>query len=247
VTLGFGPRPDGPRQIEQFAEHALFRRTRCPKVAHGSTSMRPARGEMTSGPSNLPSTRRDFLTYATVGAGAVAVGAAVRGLGASLAPSAGQFPPVLIDLSGIAEGSEISVVFDGKPIVVRHRSAQDIAAAEAVDVGDLIDPLARNLNLAADAAATDQNRRATPDGRFIVMSRSCTHMGCVVLGDRMGDFGGYFCPCHSGHYDTAGRIRKGPPPRNLPIPAFRMQTPEIMALLPWNTVRAPDLDRLIYG
>lgn len=217
-------------------------------VTYGLWAMRSAREEMTSGSVSSPATRRDFLAYATVGAGAVAFGAAVRGLGgASLAPSAGQFPPVLIDLSGIAEGSEILIKFENKPIVVRHRNAQDIAAAEAVDVGDLIDPFARNLNLAADAPATDQNRRATPDGRFVVISGICTHMGCVVLGDRTGNFGGYFCPCHAGHYDTAGRIRQGPPPRNLPIPAFRMQTPDILALLPWNTVRAPDLDRLIYG
>lgn len=34
----------------------------------------------------------------------------------------------------------------------------------------------------------------------------------------VGDYGGYYCPCHGSHYDASGRIRKGPAPLNLEVP-----------------------------
>ncbi|MFM2391392.1 MAG: ubiquinol-cytochrome c reductase iron-sulfur subunit, partial [Pseudomonadota bacterium] len=94
---------------------------------------------------------------------------------------------------------------------------EEIEAARAVDVTTLPDPLADNGNLAAESDASDQNRTLDEAGEWLVMIGVCTHLGCVPLGDA-GDFGGWFCPCHGSHYDTAGRIRKGPAPRNLPVP-----------------------------
>ena len=96
---------------------------------------------------------------------------------------------------------------------------EEIAEARAVGLEDLKDPVARNANLRGEGEATDLNRSAG-EGRenWIVMIGSCTHLGCVPLGDGAGDFGGWFCPCHGSHYDTAGRIRRGPAPENLPVP-----------------------------
>ena len=87
-------------------------------------------------------------------------------------------------------------------------------------LAELKDPVARNANLAADAPATDVDRSAG-EGKenWLVMVGVCTHLGCVPLGQQ-GDFGGWFCPCHGSHYDTAGRIRKGPAPENLAVPTF---------------------------
>jgi len=100
-----------------------------------------------------------------------------------------------------------------------------IEAARAVEVSSLPDPVARNANLDDTAPATDGNRSLAPEGaegeaaeEWLVMMGVCTHLGCVPLGDGAGDFGGWFCPCHGSHYDTAGRVRRGPAPENLPVP-----------------------------
>ena len=110
----------------------------------------------------------------------------------------------------------------GKPVFIRRRTEDEIAEANAVDLAELPDPIARNENIAGDAPATDTNRvfaAGAEPGRqeWLVMMGVCTHLGCVPLGDA-GDFGGWFCPCHGSHYDTSGRIRKGPAPTNLPVP-----------------------------
>ena len=90
-----------------------------------------------------------------------------------------------------------------------------------VQLAELKDPVARNANLPADAQATDVDRSAGKDKEnWIVMIGVCTHLGCMPLGQQ-GEFGGWFCPCHGSHYDTAGRIRKGPAPENLAVPPFR--------------------------
>jgi len=87
-----------------------------------------------------------------------------------------------------------------------------------VPLSDLPDPLAGNDNLPGEAEASDENRALDADGKWLVQMGVCTHLGCVPLGDGAGDFGGWFCPCHGSHYDTSGRIRKGPAPANLPVP-----------------------------
>ena len=101
---------------------------------------------------------------------------------------------------------------------IRSRTEEEIAEARAVDLADLPDPLAGNANLPDTADAADENRALDEAGQWLVQLGVCTHLGCVPLGDGAGDFGGWFCPCHGSHYDTSGRIRKGPAPANLPVP-----------------------------
>ncbi len=165
-------------------------------------------------------TRRDFLYYATGGAGAVLAGAAVWPLVNQMNPSADvrALASIRVDISAVEEGTQLTVLWQGKPVFIRYRTAEEIAAAREVDVASLPDPVAENANLTdAAAPASDENRALSADGAWLVMMGVCTHLGCVPLGEQ-GDFGGWFCPCHGSHYDTAGRIRRGPAPRNLPVP-----------------------------
>ena len=164
-------------------------------------------------------TRRDFLYYATAGTGAVAVGAAVWPLVNQMNPSADvkALSSIRVDVSGVEVGTQLTVKWLGKPGFIRRRTEAEIEEAKAVDVSTLPDPIAQNENLGGDVPATDENRALDETGEWLVQMGVCTHLGCVPLGDA-GDFGGWFCPCHGSHYDTAGRIRKGPAPRNLSVP-----------------------------
>lgn len=171
-------------------------------------------------------TRRDFIYYATAGAGAVVTGAAVWPLIDQMNPSADvqALSTIRVDVSAVAPGTQITVLWQGKPVFIRARTEEEIAAAREADVTSLPDPEANNANLPAEAPATDDNRALPnpegsdlPEGTWLVQMGVCTHLGCVPLGES-GDFGGWFCPCHGSHYDTAGRIRRGPAPRNLPVP-----------------------------
>ncbi|MCV2890765.1 ubiquinol-cytochrome c reductase iron-sulfur subunit [Ruegeria aquimaris] len=164
-------------------------------------------------------TRRDFLYYATAGAGAVATGAAVWPLVNQMNPSADvqALSSIRVDVSGVEVGTQISVKFLGKPVFIRRRTEEEISEARAVELGELIDQSAENPNKPG-ADASDENRSLDESGEWLVMMGVCTHLGCVPLGDGAGDFHGWFCPCHGSHYDTSGRIRKGPAPENLHIP-----------------------------
>lgn len=139
-----------------------------------------------------------------------------------------------VDLAPIEEGQAITVMWRGKPIFIRHRTAKEVEAATGVKVDDLIDPLARNANLPDDAPATDDNRAAPEREPWLVMIGICTHLGCIPQGQApgqyKGDYGGWFCPCHGSHYDTAGRIRKGPAPENLPIPVFEFVSDTVVRI-----------------
>ena len=122
-----------------------------------------------------------------------------------------------VDISKIPLGGEIRVLIGGKPFFIRHRTPAEISAAENVDMSLLPDPQTDNERLIAG-----------PDGAlkpaFLITSGACTHLGCVPVGPsqgNVGDYGGWYCPCHGSHYDTSGRIRKGPAPKNLPIPKYR--------------------------
>ncbi|KZY04002.1 MULTISPECIES: ubiquinol-cytochrome c reductase iron-sulfur subunit [unclassified Sulfitobacter] len=163
--------------------------------------------------------RRDFLYYATAGTGAVAVGAAVWPLVNQMNPSADvkALSSIRVDVSGLERGSQLTVKWLGKPVFIRRRTEEEIVEARSVDISDLPDPTAQNENLSGDVLATDENRALDDTGEWLVQIGVCTHLGCVPLGDA-GDFGGWFCPCHGSHYDTAGRIRKGPAPLNLLVP-----------------------------
>ena len=165
-------------------------------------------------------TRRDFIYVATAATGAVGVGAAVWPLINQMNPSQDvlALASIEVDVSGVVTGTQLSVKWRGKPVFIRRRTAEEIEAARAVDVSNLPDSIARNVNIEGAAPATDQNRTLDEAGEWLVMIGVCTHLGCVPLGNGAGDFGGWFCPCHGSHYDTAGRIRKGPAPENLHVP-----------------------------
>ena len=123
---------------------------------------------------------------------------------------------IRVDVADVGPGTQLTVLWQGKPVFIRHRTDEEIAEAREVAVADLPDPASRNANQ-PDADGDDANRSLDADGKWLVMQGVCTHLGCVPVGDA-GDFGGWFCPCHGSHYDTSGRIRKGPAPENLPVP-----------------------------
>lgn len=164
-------------------------------------------------------TRRDFLYYATAGAGAVAAGAAgwtlVNQMNASADVQA--LSSIHVDVSGVEVGTQLTVKWLGKPVFIRRRTAEEIEKARADDGAALIDPKSENANKPGTDAA-DANRSLDEAGEWLVMIGVCTHLGCVPIGDGAGEFGGWYCPCHGSHYDTSGRIRKGPAPRNLDVP-----------------------------
>ena len=175
-------------------------------------------------------TRRDFLYYATAGAGVVATGAAVWPLVNQMNPSADvlALASIRVDISPITPGTQLTVLWQGKPVFIRNRTEEEIAEARSVDVSNLPDPDANNNNL-GPVPATDENRALDEQGQWLVQMGVCTHLGCVPLGDA-GDFGGWFCPCHGSHYDTAGRIRRGPAPENLHVPVAEFVSDTVIQL-----------------
>jgi len=168
-------------------------------------------------------TRRDFLYIATGMAGVVGAGALAWPFIDQMRPDASTLAlaSIEVDVSSLTPGMSLTAKWRGRPVFIRNRTDEEVAAAKDVPLGELKDPVARNGNLPADAPATDLDRSAG-EGKenWIVMVGVCTHLGCVPLG-QAGDFGGWFCPCHGSHYDTAGRIRKGPAPENLAVPTFQ--------------------------
>ncbi|HEX2520245.1 MAG TPA: ubiquinol-cytochrome c reductase iron-sulfur subunit, partial [Castellaniella sp.] len=129
-----------------------------------------------------------------------------------------------VDISPVQPGQAITVMWRGKPVFIRNRTEDEVKAAKAVKLADLKDPVARNGALPESARATDENRTKSGKENWLVMVGICTHLGCIPkgqgIGDAKGDFGGWFCPCHGSHYDTAGRIRLGPAPQNLAVPPY---------------------------
>ncbi|HHZ10402.1 MAG TPA: ubiquinol-cytochrome c reductase iron-sulfur subunit [Rhizobiales bacterium] len=166
--------------------------------------------------------RRDFLYVATGMVGVVGAASVAWPFIDQMRPDASTLAlaTIEVDVSALEPGMSLTAKWRGKPVFIRNRTDKEVEEARAVALTDLKDPVARNANIAADAPATDADRSAG-EGRenWIVMIGSCTHLGCVPLG-QSGDFGGWFCPCHGSHYDTAGRIRKGPAPENLAVPVF---------------------------
>jgi ubiquinol-cytochrome c reductase iron-sulfur subunit len=171
------------------------------------TSAAQAQGEDRAG-----GTRRDFLSLTTTAVAGVGVAAFAWPFIHSMNPSASvlALASTEVDLAPIAEGQAITVMWRGKPVFIRHRTGEDIRAARETPLGALPDP------------EPDERRVQKP--QWLVMIGVCTHLGCVPLGQRptdaKGDFNGWFCPCHGSHYDTSGRIRRGPAPANLEIPPY---------------------------
>ena len=111
-----------------------------------------------------------------------------------------------------------------------HDLVDALEAGRAVELNQLPDQNAQNPNLGDNEPATDANRTLDDAGEWLVQIGVCTHLGCVPIGDGAGDFGGWFCPCHGSHYDTSGRIRRGPAPRNLPVPVAAFVDPTTIQL-----------------
>lgn len=171
---------------------------------------------------NIDGGRRDMLLIATGMTAAVGAAGLAWPFIDQMQPDASTLALASIDVnvSSLEPGMSLTAKWRGKPIFIRNRTEKEIEEANAVQLADLKDQVARNPN-APTPEATDLARSAG-EGKenWIVMIGSCTHLGCVPLG-QAGDFGGWFCPCHGSHYDTAGRIRKGPAPENLHIPAYK--------------------------
>lgn len=156
--------------------------------------------------------KRDFLSLLAVGMGAVGAGSFIWPVIDTMNPAQDvvAVSSTEVDLSQISPGQAITVFWRGKPVFIRHRTAEEIASAQSTPLSDLIDP------------QSDEDRVQKP--QWLVMVGICTHLGCVPLGqkdsDSKGEFGGWFCPCHGSHYDMSGRIRKGPAPINLAVPDY---------------------------
>ena len=170
--------------------------------------------------------RRDFIVIAAQ---------TFAGVGAALAlwPFISQMNPdastqalasIDVDLAPIKEGQAITVSWRGKPVFIRNRTPEEVKKALEVPLADLSDKSARNDAIPEKASAVDTNRTKKGKENWLVLVGICTHLGCIPKGQSMsdarGDFGGWFCPCHGSHYDTSGRIRKGPAPRNLEVPVY---------------------------
>jgi ubiquinol-cytochrome c reductase iron-sulfur subunit len=159
-------------------------------------------------------TRRDFLYIATAAVGAVGGAAALWPLINQMNPDASvlALASADVDLTPIAEGQSITIKWRGKPVFVTHRTKKEIEEARAVALNQLPDP------------QPDQARVKEGHDQWLVLIGVCTHLGCVPLGQRSGDpkgdYDGWFCPCHGSHYDTSGRIRRGPAPLNLAVPPY---------------------------
>ena len=151
--------------------------------------------------------RRDFIFTASYALGAVGVGAVAWPLIDQMNPdtSVKALASTEVDISNVEKGKSITVLWRGKPVFIKRRTEEEIAEARSVNLDELKDP------------EKDEDRAKNPE--WLVMLGVCTHLGCVPLGDK-GEYNGWFCPCHGSHYDTAGRIRKGPAPKNMEIPKY---------------------------
>ncbi len=161
-------------------------------------------------------TRRDFLgivAWSGLGIGAVAVAWPFIN---SMNPSADvlALSSTSVDISGIDLGMGVTVMWRGKPVFIRHRTPEEISAAEETSLGELRDP------------QPDADRVLRPE--WLIIVGVCTHLGCVPggtkPGEARGDWGGWFCPCHGSHFDTSGRIRRGPAPTNLEVPPYAFES-----------------------
>ena len=163
--------------------------------------------------------RRDFIKVAAVGFAAPGALAVLYPLINQMNPSADvlALSSIDVDLTPIEEGQAMKTEWRKQPIFIRNLTAAEIQAANEVDVGSLRDP------------QTLAERTNAEQPKWLITLGVCTHLGCVPLGaaegENRGEFGGYFCPCHGSHYDTAARVRKGPAPKNLEVPEYEFTGP----------------------
>lgn len=154
--------------------------------------------------------RRDFLIISAAAFGGVGAAAMAWPFVDQMNPSADvlALSTTEVDLSAIEPGQTVTVTWQKKPVFIRRRTEEEVAEAQAVDLGDLPDP------------QTDGERVKDGHAEWLVVLAACTHLGCIPKSDQ-GEYSGWFCPCHGSHYDTSGRIRKGPAPLNLLVPPYQ--------------------------
>jgi ubiquinol-cytochrome c reductase iron-sulfur subunit len=166
--------------------------------------------------------RRDFINIATVTFAGVGAATVLLPLINQMNPSADVLAQasIEVDLSAIKEGQAVKTIFRKQPLFLRHLTAKEIAAADAVPLSALRDP------------QTLEQRTSAGKKQWLITMGVCTHLGCVPLGagegEIRGEFGGYFCPCHGSTYDTAARIRKGPAPKNLEVPKYAFKSDTVV-------------------
>jgi ubiquinol-cytochrome c reductase iron-sulfur subunit len=168
--------------------------------------------------------RRDFIYVGAVSFAGVGAVATAWPFINQMNPSADvrAMASIEVDLSQIKPGQAIKTIWRSKPVFIRNLTGKEIAEANAVDPASLRDP----QSLADRTKAGHTN--------WLITLGVCTHLGCVPLGaaegENRGDYGGYFCPCHGSHYDTAARIRRGPAPKNLEVPAYTFKSPTLVEI-----------------
>ena len=161
---------------------------------------------------NPDNKRRDFLQLSTVTIGAVGTAAFIWPFLKSMNPAEDTIAlgTTEVDISQIEEGQSITVKWRGKPVFIRKRTSNEIEEAKTVNISDLKDP--------------EEDIDRVKKDEWLVLVGVCTHLGCVPLGQKLtdskGEYNGWYCPCHGSHYDTSGRIRKGPAPENLAVPPY---------------------------
>ena len=161
--------------------------------------------------------RSDFIYTASTVVGVVGVGAAAWPLIDQMNPDASvkALATTEVDVSLVKPGQSITVLWRGKPVFIKRRTENEITEAKAVSLTELKHP------------EKDEDRVKKPE--WLVMLGVCTHLGCVPLTDK-GDYDGWFCPCHGSHYDTSGRIRKGPAPTNMEVPKYEFVNNNIIKI-----------------
>ena len=161
---------------------------------------------------NPDNKRSDFLQLSTISIGAVGTAAFIWPFIKSMNPAEDTIAlgTTEVDVSNIVEGQSVTVKWRGKPVFIRKRTKDEIDAAKKVNIADLPDP--------------EEDVDRVKKDEWLVLVGVCTHLGCVPLGQKLtdskGEYNGWYCPCHGSHYDTSGRIRKGPAPENLAVPPY---------------------------
>jgi ubiquinol-cytochrome c reductase iron-sulfur subunit len=168
--------------------------------------------------------RRDFIYVATGAFAGVGAAAAAWPFINQMNPSADvlALASVEVDVSSIQPGQAIKTVWQSKPVFVRNLTVKEQQEADAVPISELRDP------------QTLEQRTQAGHKNWLITLGVCTHLGCIPLGaaegENKGDYGGYFCPCHGSHYDTAARIRRGPAPTNLVVPNYTFKSPTLVEI-----------------